>query len=337
MGKFVYLFNEGNASMRSLLGGKGANLAEMTGLGLPVPRGFTVTTEACTKYYKDGKTISKEIEDQTNWLKCNPSLGEIKKWSFIRGVYDQSLNDPSIKPTVMTKDFNLPWDNNLSTSRYLEFSVIKACHGDFSLEEFRGSYCVLGLDLSLTTDLSCLTGLMQHKGCDMLYIWQDYWLPEGTFEAHCRENPTYRTWFENGWLHLCKGERIDLNDIENAVDDYMRIHGICPLDIGYDRYGAQYIMQNLKDKGYQVTPVGQGYSISNPMKILQNLFVQKKVIVNNPITMWCLSNTCISVDKHENWSPNKLKRAQRIDGASSLLDAMYVYEQNKQNFLGLIK
>lgn len=64
MAKFVYLFKEGNASMRNLLGGKGANLAEMTGLGLPVPRGFTVTTEACTQYYKDGKTISKEIEDQ---------------------------------------------------------------------------------------------------------------------------------------------------------------------------------------------------------------------------------------------------------------------------------
>ncbi|HHW47170.1 MAG TPA: pyruvate, phosphate dikinase, partial [Clostridiaceae bacterium] len=64
MTKYVYLFSEGNASMRNLLGGKGANLAEMTGLGLPVPRGFTVTTEACTRYYNDGKVIAKEIEDQ---------------------------------------------------------------------------------------------------------------------------------------------------------------------------------------------------------------------------------------------------------------------------------
>ena len=62
--KYVYLFKEGNASMRELLGGKGANLAEMTNLGLPIPQGFTVTTEACTKYYEDGETISKEIEDQ---------------------------------------------------------------------------------------------------------------------------------------------------------------------------------------------------------------------------------------------------------------------------------
>ena len=62
--KYVYLFKEGNANMRELLGGKGANLAEMTNLGLPIPQGFTVTTEACTRYYEDGEKISQEIEDE---------------------------------------------------------------------------------------------------------------------------------------------------------------------------------------------------------------------------------------------------------------------------------
>ena len=64
--KWVYLFTEGNANMRELLGGKGANLAEMTGLGLPVPQGFTITTEACTQYYEDGKEINAEIQAQIN-------------------------------------------------------------------------------------------------------------------------------------------------------------------------------------------------------------------------------------------------------------------------------
>ena len=64
MAKWVYLFKEGNAEMRNLLGGKGANLAEMTGLGLPIPQGFTVTTEACTDYYNNGKQISEEIRKQ---------------------------------------------------------------------------------------------------------------------------------------------------------------------------------------------------------------------------------------------------------------------------------
>ena len=64
MEKYVYLFNEGNKDMRSLLGGKGANLAEMTNIGLPVPRGFTVTTEACNKYYEDGKVLADSIVEE---------------------------------------------------------------------------------------------------------------------------------------------------------------------------------------------------------------------------------------------------------------------------------
>ena len=60
--KYVYLFSEGNGSMKELLGGKGANLAEMTSLGMPVPQGFTISTEACTKYYEDGRMINADIQ-----------------------------------------------------------------------------------------------------------------------------------------------------------------------------------------------------------------------------------------------------------------------------------
>ena len=62
--KYVYLFSEGNGNMRELLGGKGANLAEMTNLGMPVPQGFTITTEACTRYYEDGQMVAPEIQAQ---------------------------------------------------------------------------------------------------------------------------------------------------------------------------------------------------------------------------------------------------------------------------------
>ena len=64
MKKYVYLFNEGNKEMRNLLGGKGANLAEMTNIGLPVPQGFTISTEACEKYYQDNQTIDKALEEE---------------------------------------------------------------------------------------------------------------------------------------------------------------------------------------------------------------------------------------------------------------------------------
>ncbi|WP_446898759.1 pyruvate, phosphate dikinase [Clostridium sp. LBM24168] len=84
--KYVYLFSEGNAGMRNLLGGKGANLAEMTNLGIPVPHGFTVTTEACTKYYKDNKKINDDITDQI--------YSSLKKLEEATGKKFGSLDNP---------------------------------------------------------------------------------------------------------------------------------------------------------------------------------------------------------------------------------------------------
>ena len=84
--KYVYLFKEGNANMRELLGGKGANLAEMTNLGLPIPQGFTVTTEACTEYYNDGKKINEEIQEQI--------FAALKKLEEMQGKKFGDNNDP---------------------------------------------------------------------------------------------------------------------------------------------------------------------------------------------------------------------------------------------------
>jgi pyruvate,orthophosphate dikinase len=86
MHKYVYLFSEGNADMRNLLGGKGANLAEMTNLGLPIPQGFTITTEACTKYYEDGKNIAESIQKEI--------FEALKKIEEIQGKKFGDNNDP---------------------------------------------------------------------------------------------------------------------------------------------------------------------------------------------------------------------------------------------------
>ena len=86
MAKWVYMFSEGNADMRNLLGGKGANLAEMTNLGMPIPQGFTITTEACTDYYNQGKNISEEIKEQI--------YTALKKVEEINGKQFGDVNDP---------------------------------------------------------------------------------------------------------------------------------------------------------------------------------------------------------------------------------------------------
>ena len=84
--KYVYLFSEGNASMRELLGGKGANLAEMTNIGLPVPQGFTITTEACTQYYEDGRKINDEIMGQ--------AMEYVRKMEELNGKKFGDLQNP---------------------------------------------------------------------------------------------------------------------------------------------------------------------------------------------------------------------------------------------------
>ena len=110
MKKYVYMFPEGNGKMRELLGGKGANLAEMTGLGMPVPQGFTITTEACTRYYEDGKTIYPDIQDQILLY-----LDQLEK------ITGKTLGDPE-KPLLVscllyTSPSRLRWETQAQPSK----------------------------------------------------------------------------------------------------------------------------------------------------------------------------------------------------------------------------
>ena len=126
--KWVYLFSEGNANMRELLGGKGANLAEMTGLGLPVPQGFTITTEACTQYYEDGREINDEIQGQINEYivkmeeitgkkfgdKENPLLVSVRSGAraSMPGMMDTILNlglNETVVEAIAAKSGNARW------------------------------------------------------------------------------------------------------------------------------------------------------------------------------------------------------------------------------------
>jgi len=126
--KWVYLFSEGDASMRELLGGKGANLAEMTKLGLPVPQGFTISTEACTQYYEDGKKINDEIQAQINEYigkmeevtgkkfgdKDNPLLVSVRSGAraSMPGMMDTILNlglNEEVVDFMATKSNNPRW------------------------------------------------------------------------------------------------------------------------------------------------------------------------------------------------------------------------------------
>ena len=112
MTKYVYLFKEGNASMRNLLGGKGANLAEMTKIGLPVPQGFTVSTEACTRYYEDGKTIGEDIVEQiyaalaeTEKI-CGKKFGDLENPFLVSVRSGARASMPGMMDTILNLGLN---------------------------------------------------------------------------------------------------------------------------------------------------------------------------------------------------------------------------------------
>ncbi len=110
--KYVYLFSEGNASMRELLGGKGANLAEMTNIGLPVPQGFTISTEACTKYYEDGRKINDEImaEIMENIAKMEEingkKFGDLKNPMLVSVRSGARASMPGMMDTILNLGLN---------------------------------------------------------------------------------------------------------------------------------------------------------------------------------------------------------------------------------------
>ncbi len=116
--KWVYLFTEGNANMRELLGGKGANLAEMTNIGLPVPQGFTITTEACNQYYKDGRKISQEIMDQ--------AMEGVAKMEEINGKKFGDLENPLLVSVRSGARASMPGMMDTILNLGLNDDVVKA-------------------------------------------------------------------------------------------------------------------------------------------------------------------------------------------------------------------
>ena len=110
--KYVYLFSEGNGSMKNLLGGKGANLAEMTVLGMPVPQGFTITTEACTQYYNDGRQINEEIQGQiSEYLAkmeeiCGKKFGDVKNPLLVSVRSGARASMPGMMDTILNLGLN---------------------------------------------------------------------------------------------------------------------------------------------------------------------------------------------------------------------------------------
>lgn len=260
------------------------------------------------------------------WIKANPGLGKIKQYKTLAAFVERAKNNPADLPGVLCKDFNI---RENQSNVWLSFEQIKN-NATFDITEVYNTYAIGGCDLSATTDLTAATLLIRKPGSNIIYVLQHYFLPEARVE-HLEDKNTneapYRIWAERGLLTLCSGNRVNFSDVTAWYCQMRDEYKIDAFKIGYDRALAGYWVEEMKANGFTMEPVAQGpFTWSQPMREMGAALADKIVNYNNnPMLIWCLSNTAVKKSGLNNIQPIKITDKRRIDGAVSLLNAWVIY------------
>jgi phage terminase large subunit-like protein len=237
---------------------------------------------------------------------------------------------------MLCKEFNV---RETVKTAWLSFEAINNTDV-FDLEDFRGSYCIGGADLSITTDLTCASLLFMRRGEDKKYINQMYWSPsESLKERVVQDKIPYDKWHERGLLRLCEGNSINYSDVTSWFTETVKAYDLFPAGIYYDSYSARYFVEEMQLQGFNMVRCIQGArTLSLPMQMLgSDLQAHRVVYNNNPILKWCLTNTGIQTDRNGNIVPVKNQSPrQRIDGAAALLDCYVGLYEHYNEFISAI-
>ena len=261
-----------------------------------------------------------EWTDPTAWKKANPALGSIKKLDDLQLKVERAKQNPNDLSGVLCKEFNI---RETVKTAWLSFDAINNME-TFDLEQFRGAYCIGGVDLSITTDLTCASLLFMRRGSDHKYIAQMYFLPADRLQERVQQDKIpYDKWFERGLLRLCTGNSINYSDVTQWFVEIIKEYDLFPAWIYYDSYSARYFVEEMQMQGFTMVRCIQGAkTLSLPMQMLgADLQAHKVNYNNNPILKWCLTNTGVQTDRNGNIVPIKNQSPrQRIDGTAALLD-----------------
>lgn len=268
------------------------------------------------------------------WIKANPGLGTIKQYKTLANFVDRAKNSPADLPGILCKDFNIR-ENEAKT--WLSFEDIKNT-ATFEPSKVYNTYAIGGCDLSATTDLTCATLLVRLPEDKTIYVLQQYFLPEKRIknleEKNTNEAP-YRKWADRGLLTICNGNRVNYSDVTSWFVQMRDEYKIDAFKVGYDRALAGYWVDEMKSNGFDMEGVPQGpFTWSQPMREMGAAIADKIVNYNNnPMLLWCLSNTGVKKSGLNNIQPVKITDKRRIDGMVSLLNAWVLYVRHYEDYM----
>ena len=269
------------------------------------------------------------IDDVQKWDDINelykslPGLGESVSVSFIQDEINTAHESLSKKTEFLTKYCNIKQN---SSQAWLSAQDINLCVGEnLNLENFKKSYCVGGIDLSRTTDLTACCVLIEKEG--ELYVFAHFFMPENKLEeATERDQIPYRAYVQRGFLSLSGENFVVYEDVYKWFVEMVEKWQILPLQVGYDRYSSQYLVQDMKAYGFHMDDVYQGTNLSPVLRDMEGTIKDGRLhIGNNDLLKIHFLNSALKLDAESNKVKLvKMSPTAHIDGMAALSDAWAV-------------
>ena len=272
------------------------------------------------------------IDDVEKWndinelRKSNPNLGVSVSVDYLLEEIAVAEGSLSKKSEFITKYCCLKQNSSLA---WLPANLVEKASGDaLKIEDFAHCYCVAGIDLSQTRDLTCATVVIEKNG--ELYVFAKFFLPaERIDEATQRDGLPYNIYIQRGLLQPSGDNYIDYHDCYDWLTGLVEQYEILPLMTGYDRYSAQYLIQDLENYGFRTDDVYQGENLYGVLMEMQGLLEDGKIhIGDNDLLKVHLLNSAIKMSTERGRGKLvKLSPTDHIDGVAALADAFTVRQK----------
>jgi phage terminase large subunit-like protein len=273
-------------------------------------------------------------QDERTWVKSNPGMGVIKKWSYLRQMVEEAKTNSETRATVLCKDFDLK--QSTGSAWLMESEIIN--EETYDLEQFRGCTGLGGVDLSETTDLTCAKLLIMRTGDNKKYVLTKYFIPQSKLDKPSDPEAHYQQWVDDKLIDVSPGNENDFSYITKWFYDLYKKYNIKPYKVGYDNALAKYWVKEMESYGFDMERVDQTkYAMSSPMRLVgEDLKSKLLVYNNNPVDRYCFRNTAFKLDESGKYIlPVKIRgnTDRRIDGCVATIIAYAIYTRYRAEYL----